>query len=74
MLTELDSTTRFLLGILFLLIGIWIVTALTIKLNRFSRELEHINMEIRRTIGAERAYWKKQKRRLWLTLLPFYRK
>lgn len=74
MLTELDSTTRFLLGILFLLIGIWIVTALTIKLNRFSRELEHINMEIRCTIGGERAYWKQQKRRLWLTLLPFYRK
>lgn len=39
----------------------------------FRRELEYVKMEINRTEGEEREYWKRQKREIWLSLLPFYR-
>ncbi|MBR5500633.1 MAG: hypothetical protein IKV74_03810 [Clostridia bacterium] len=39
----------------------------------FRQELQYLEMEIDRTEGAEQAYWKRQKRALWLSLLPFYR-
>lgn len=44
-----------------------------LRLREFRDMLEYINMEIRRSHGKEREYWKAQKRRLWLSLLPFYR-
>ncbi|MBE6750538.1 MAG: hypothetical protein E7560_05185 [Ruminococcaceae bacterium] len=49
------------------LILIWIA----IFLNIFARELKYLNTEIKRTSGNERKYWKRRKRRLWLSLLPF---
>lgn len=39
----------------------------------FNRELRYIKTEIGRTEGREQAHWKKKKRRLWLSLLPFFR-
>ena len=39
--------------------------------NDFSRELRLLNNEIGRTTGGERRYWKRRKRRLWLSLIPF---
>lgn len=39
--------------------------------NDFSNELRYLNSEIRCTYGAERRHWKRQRRRLWLSLLPF---
>lgn len=39
--------------------------------NEFSSELRYLNMEIKRTRGDERRYYKWQRRRLWLSLLPF---
>ena len=40
-------------------------------INDFSRELKYINCEIQRTDGSERRYWIRQRRRLWLSLIPF---
>ena len=40
-------------------------------LNDFSHELKYINCEIQRNIGAERRYWIRKRRRLWLSLIPF---
>ena len=37
----------------------------------FSKELKKLNTEIRRGIGDERKYWIKERRRLWLSLIPF---
>ena len=37
----------------------------------FSKELRYIRFEIARNTGEERAYWISEKRRLWLSLLPF---
>jgi len=36
-----------------------------------SRELWHINREIERTDGEELKFWRKRKRRLLLSLIPF---
>lgn len=37
----------------------------------FKRELKYVNMEIRRTGGNQKRYWKRKRCRLWLSLLPF---
>ena len=59
-----------------LLGGFWLFILLllaVLRLREFRDMLEYINMEIRRSHGKEREYWKGQRRRLWLSLLPFYR-
>lgn len=37
----------------------------------FSGELKYLKSEIERSSGHERKYWKKKRRKLWLSLLPF---
>lgn len=37
----------------------------------FLRELRYLNSEVQRNVGAERRYWVRRRRRLWLSLLPF---
>lgn len=37
----------------------------------FSRELRYLNKEIARTTGEEQASWKRKKRQLWLSWIPF---
>ena len=39
--------------------------------NDFRHELRYLNIEIRRTDGAEQRYWIRRRRRLWLSLIPF---
>ncbi len=40
-------------------------------MNDFSRELKYLNNEIERTTGDDRRHWIRQRRRLWLSLIPF---
>ena len=40
-------------------------------INDFFHELRYLNNEIERTIGAERRHYIRQRRRLWLSLIPF---
>ena len=47
---------------------------LGIFIDNFRRELKYIKMEINRSDGGERRYWKHQKKKLWLSLIPFYRR
>lgn len=72
--TELDALTNVLLAIAIAFFAIVLLASLTTKLTKFSHELHYLNREIARTEGAEREYWKREKRRLWLSLLPFYRR
>ena len=37
----------------------------------FFQELKYLNDEIRRNDGREKARWKRRKRRLFLSLIPF---
>ena len=40
-------------------------------LNDFAKELKYLNCEIGRTTGDRRLHFIHQKRRLWLSLIPF---
>ena len=69
----MSETDVWLIGIFtaFILIGLTIRLALFFR--DFSRELILLNMEIRRTEGREQQHYMRQRRRLWLSLLPFVR-
>ena len=74
MTQKLDVITAALLAIALAFFAILFLTALAIKIRDFTHELNYINREIGRTTGGEQRYWKQEKRRLWLSLLPFYRR
>lgn len=71
---ENDPATNLLLIIIIAFVVVLLLVGLTMKIDEFSRELDYINREIGRTTGAEQKYWKREKRRLWLSLLPFFRR
>ena len=70
--------TDFVVDVLFAIIIVFFsaafLVACVIKIHGFIRQLHYINREIGRTTGREQRYWKREKRRLWLSLLPFYGK
>ena len=71
--TEISQGLQVLLIIVGLMILLGAVVWLARFINDFSGELRTINMEIRRTEGRERRHWIRTRRRLWLSLLPFYK-
>lgn len=71
---ELDTVTIVLLAIVIAFFAIVFLVGITAKINGFSHDLDYLNREIARTEGAERENWKREKRRLWLSLLPFFRR
>ena len=71
---EIDAFTNVLLAIVIAFFAIVLLVGLTIKINDFSHDLDYLNREIARTEGAEREYWKWEKRHLWLSLMPFFRR
>ena len=66
-----NSIVIFAIAAVVLLILFVILIGLIQFYNEFITELQHLNSEIERTDGEERAYWISRKRRLWLSLLPF---
>lgn len=48
-----------------------LLVGLALQISDFSKELKYINCEIERTDGEEQKYWIRQRRRLWLSLIPF---
>ena len=71
---ENNTVIIILLAIIALFVVVFLIIGLAVKISVFSRERNYINTEIERTTGAERRYWKREKRRLWLSLLPFYKR
>lgn len=53
--------------------AVLLILRLALSLEKLIRELKYVNLEIKRTRGSERDYWKKKKRRMWLSLIPFYK-
>ena len=43
------------------------------RLDDFKSELKYVNMEIHRTEGNQRKYWKRKRRKLWLSFIFFIR-
>ena len=68
-----DTELWILVGIIAFLILLGLLVGLCLFVKDFLQELEYINMEIQRTDGSERRYWIRQRRRLWLSLIPFVR-
>lgn len=71
---EIDPIINLLLAIVIFFFAILLLVGITMKITEFSRELDYIKREIGRTSGGEQRYWKREKRRLWLSLLPFFRR
>ena len=66
-----DTEFYLIIGIVIAAILILTIYGLCLFFNEFSRDLKYINYEISRTEGDERRYWLCQRRRLWLSLIPF---
>lgn len=60
-----DPTTVMLLVIVVGIVAALLLGIVITKFLKFRHELMIINMEISRTTGTEREYWKKEKRKLW---------
>ncbi len=69
--TQTDTMHILLIPILIGIFSITILGAFITFLVDFFRELRYLNKEIQCSAGAERQYWMHQRRRLWLSLLPF---
>ena len=72
-LNNLDPITYWLAVLLIAMLLLGLFIKLCIIINDFSVTLGHLTGEIRRTVGAERRYYIRQRRRLWLSLFPFVR-
>lgn len=66
-----DTELYWLIGIVAAFMLFIILYGLCSFFVEFSRELRYLNMEIGRTTGAERRHYIQQRRRLWLSLIPF---
>ena len=70
---EFYPVINLLFGIIVLFFAVLLLGGLVMRICEFYIELEYINLEIRRTTGEAQRVWKGERRRLWLSLLPFYR-
>lgn len=70
---ENENTTLIILIITIIgaFFAVLIISGLVIFFSDFRKELGYINFEINRSTGGERCYWKRKRRRLWLSLIPF---
>ena len=67
-MTELQ---QILLWALCAVVGFLLLLAIVWKLKDFPKELRYLNQEIARSTGAEQRRWRRRKRKLLLSLLPF---
>lgn len=73
MTNGIDKIIAVLFGLLCLCLLALLLAAAVKKFVYFYDELQKINIEIARTTGAERLFWRREKRRVWRLLIPFYR-
>lgn len=66
-----DTELYWLIGIVAAFFLFIVIGRLAMFINDFSSELRYLNNEIGRTTSAERRHWIRQRRRLWLSLIPF---
>lgn len=68
-----DTEFWVLVGLLAAVIGFGFLAAFLYWLHGFRGELRYLNNEIGRTGGSAQRYWRRQRRRLWLSVIPFVR-
>ena len=70
-INSIDEDLIITFVIIFALILLWLMVKLFMFIGDFAQELRYLNCEINRASGAERQQWIRQRRRLWLSLIPF---
>lgn len=76
LLSALPTIDAFLIAVFIIITAvllILLIVRIALGFNTFKRNIKYVNMEIRRTRGSERKAWQKEKRRLWLSLIPFHK-
>lgn len=68
---KVEGIIYVLLGIVAFFFLILILYGLISWFKDFSQELRYLNKEVKRTEGFECRRWKRRRRRLWLSVLPF---
>ena len=68
-----DAGIWLLVAIVAIIFSLAILCGLCIFINDFFSELRYLNNEIGRTDGEEHRHWIRQRRRLWLSIIPFVR-
>lgn len=71
--SETDPDVGLMIGAIAVIILLVLLFSLARLVTDFSAELRLLNIEINRSEGAEREHYLRQRRRLWLSLLPFVR-
>lgn len=66
-----DPTLYTLVGVAAVFVVFFLMIGFASFVKKFYQELQYLNREICRTEGAERRYWIRKRRRLWLSLIPF---
>ena len=62
-----------LIAIIVMAVAMLITAWAILGLDKFRWELKRLNMEIARTTGEEQKEWRALRRKLWLSLLPFFK-
>ncbi len=57
-----------------IIIALILFGAIRSVIEGFLPDLRHLNNEIGRTTGRERKHYIKKRRKLWLSLLPFFKR
>lgn len=70
---KLDVELWLIIGALVIFFFILFLFKLVSLFSEFHDELRYLNDEIKRTSGSERKFWMRKKRRLWLSLIPFFK-
>lgn len=70
-LSETDPDIGLVIGLIAVIVLPVLLYSLARLVTDFSAELRLLNIEINRSEGAEREYYIRQRRRLWLSLIPF---
>ncbi len=68
-----DTGFWILVGLLVAAMGFGFLAAFVYWLHGFRSELRYLNSEIGRTGGSTQRYWRRRRRRLWLSVIPFIR-
>lgn len=72
-LSETDPDIGLMIGLIAVIVLPVLLFSLARLVTDFSAELRLLNIEINRSEGAEREHYIRQRRRLWLSLIPFVR-
>ena len=66
-----DPGVGLAMGLIVAMVLFGLLVSLARFITDFSAELRILNIEIKRSEGEEREYYLHQRRRLWLSLIPF---